>query len=204
MQDILCLWQLFPVRVECEGGQLLDFRDPGGAKCAGTWTAFATGGMALSVAFFEPLVAGNQKASLASLSLSSAIQTLRGLPCLASFSVVWHIRHTEGPPWLGSCSVSRRIRHIKGHLGGVLLCSSVRLVFDGLASLLFRCRCWRVGREAMVMAPPPRHDSAVLLCFHGCPVFLHRHFPPQSPPLHPLYPSPQSTAALDLDLLHNP
>ena len=36
------------------------------------------------------------------------------------------------------------------------------------------------------MAPPPTHDSAVSPCFHGCPAFLHRHFPPQSPPSHPL------------------
>ena len=38
------------------------------------------------------------------------------------------------------------------------------------------------GREAMVMAPPPTCDSAVSPCFHGCPIFLYRHFPPQSPP----------------------
>ena len=29
-------------------------------------------------------------------------------------------------------------------------------------------------------------DSAVLPCFHGCPAFLHRNFPPQSPPSPPL------------------
>ena len=43
-------------------------RDPGGAKCAGTWTASAAGVRALSEAFFDQLVAGDQKASLASLS----------------------------------------------------------------------------------------------------------------------------------------
>ena len=42
------------------------------------------------------------------------------------------------------------------------------------------------GREAMVMALPPMHNSALSPCFHGCPAFLHRHFPPQSPPSHPL------------------
>ena len=47
--------------------------------------------------------------------------------------------------------------------------------------------CW--VREAMVMAQPPMHDSAVSLCFHGCLAFLHRHFPPRSPPSHPLDPS---------------
>ena len=40
-------------------------------------------------------------------------------------------------------------------------------------------------RQAMVMAPPPMHDSAVSPCFHGCPAFLHRCFPPQSPSSHP-------------------
>ena len=32
----------------------------------------------------------------------------------------------------------------------------------------------------------PTRDSAVSPCFHGCLAFLHRHFPPQSPPSHPL------------------
>ena len=39
--------------------------------------------------------------------------------------------------------------------------------------------------EAMVTAPPPTRDSAVSSCFHGCPAFLHRRFPPQFPPSHP-------------------
>ena len=41
-------------------------------------------------------------------------------------------------------------------------------------------------REAMVMAPPTTCDSAVLPCFQGCPAFFHWHFPPWSPPSHPL------------------
>ena len=48
--------------------QLLACGDPGGAKSAGTRTASAAGVMALSESFFKPLVAGNQKASLTSLS----------------------------------------------------------------------------------------------------------------------------------------
>jgi len=39
-------------------------------------------------------------------------------------------------------------------------------------------------REAMVMALPAMCDSAVSPCFLGCPAFLHRHFPPQSPLLY--------------------
>ena len=42
--------------------------DPDSAKCAGTWTASTARVMALSESFLEPLVAGDQKASLASLS----------------------------------------------------------------------------------------------------------------------------------------
>ena len=44
------------------------FRDPNGTKCAGTQIAYATGIMTLSESFFELLVAGAQKAFLASLS----------------------------------------------------------------------------------------------------------------------------------------
>ena len=54
------------------------------------------------------------------------------------------------------------------------------------------------------MAPPTMCDSAVLSYFHGCPAFLHRHFPPQSPPSHPLHlslhsqqqPSPQNCSTI--------
>ena len=42
--------------------------DPGGTNCSGTWTATAAGVMALTESLFEPLEAGDQKASLASLS----------------------------------------------------------------------------------------------------------------------------------------
>ena len=38
----------------------------------------------------------------------------------------------------------------------------------------------------------PTCDSAVSPCFHGCPAFLHRHFPSQSPPSPPLDPSVHS------------
>ena len=43
-------------------------------------------------------------------------------------------------------------------------------------------------REAMVMAPPPTHDSAASPCFHDCLAFFHRHFLLQFHPSHPLNP----------------
>ena len=88
-------------------------------------------------------------------------------------------------------------------LGGVLLCSLVCHVFDGPASLLFSCQFWQVGREAMVMAPPPTDDSAVtpfpwLLGFPPLvfPTMISSLTSPQSV-------SPQPTAPLTLGLLHN-
>ena len=73
----------------------------------------------------------------------------------------------KGVPWMGSS------------------CSSGHQAFDGPACLLFSCQHWHVvGRESMVMAPPPTRDSAVSPCLLGCLAFLHQHSPPQSPPSH--------------------
>ena len=106
------------------GHSCLACRDPGSTKCAGTQAASATGVMALSESFIKPLVAGDQKASLASFSVAPPIQALRRLPCLGSFSVVQHVRHISAPsppppfaPQLGSYSVDPRVRHLKGHPG---------------------------------------------------------------------------------------
>ena len=106
---------------------------------------------------------------------------------MGSFSVFCCIRHIEAPPpagvllcrsvhqalkgapWVGSCSVVQCIRHL---MGQPLYCSAAD------------AGVW--GKRAMVMAPCPTHDSAATSCFHGCLAFLHRHFPPQSPPSHPL------------------
>ena len=89
-----------PVRVEREGGAA--------AWLAGTLVVPILQGPGLSLPqelwlyqyfFFEPLVAGDQKTSLASLSGALPIQALRGLPCLGFFSVVGCISHIEEPPW---------------------------------------------------------------------------------------------------------
>ena len=82
--------------------------DPGGAKCAGTWTASTGEVMALSESFFEPLLFGDQKVSLASL-----------------FLYLHPFRHLEGSLawgpflsyWLGSYTVDQHVRHLKGHPG---------------------------------------------------------------------------------------
>ena len=76
----------------------------------------------------------------------------------------------KGAPWVGSYSVVHCVRPL---MGQPVCCS---------AADAGMCR----ERESLVLGPPPTHDSAVSPCFHGCPAFLHRHFPPQSPPSHPL------------------
>ena len=155
--------------------------DAGGAKCAGTRTASAAGVMALSESFFEPLNSCPSEGLFGqSFSTALPIQALRRLPCLGSFSVVWCVMDIEGPPWLGSYSVDGCIGHLKEHprwgSAGVSWASPSIVQLPMLT-------CGE--REAMVMAPPPTRDSAVSPCFHGCLAFLHKHFPPQSPPSHP-------------------
>ena len=94
----------------------------------------------------------------------------------------------KGAPWLGSYSVDWPISHLKGHPGWVVWFSASGTWWASLSIVqLLMLVCGE--REAMVMAPPPTHDSAVSPCFLGCLAFLHRHFPPQSPPSHPLCPS---------------
>ena len=53
----------------------------------------------------------------------------------------------------------------------------------------------------------PYADSAVSPCFHGCLAFLHRHFPPQSPPSQPLnlfLCSPQQPSPWDCSTIPKP
>ena len=102
--------------------------NPGGTNYAGTWTASATGVTALSESFFWPLVAVDQKASLAGLSsqicpfrhlegslawgpslLFGMSGTLEGPPWLGSYSSSAHQSLKE--PWVGSYSVVQCIRH---------------------------------------------------------------------------------------------
>ena len=81
--------------------------------------------------------------------------------------------------WAGSYSADQGISHWKGHLGEVLLCiQCVRHLTASLSIVQLPMLACGEGK-AMEMAPPP--------CFQDCLAFLHRHFPPQPPPSHPLY-----------------
>ena len=70
VQGFFCLWQLRPseswVWRWCS---CLACGDPGSTNCAGIWTASAAGVTTLLQSLSKPLVAGDQKASLASLCL---------------------------------------------------------------------------------------------------------------------------------------
>ena len=74
----------------------------------------------------------------------------------------------KGAPWVGSYSVVHCVRSL---MGQPVCCSAADAGMCG-------------EREAMMLGPPPTHDSAVSPCFHGCLAFLHRHFPLQSCPSH--------------------
>ena len=126
--------------------------DPGGAKCAGTWTASTPGVMALSESFFRASCSWRSEGLFGqSFSTAPLVRALRGLPCLGSFALV------------------RQFRHLKGHPGWG---ASLELGASGVgwASLSIVqppvLVCGR--REAMVMVPPPTRDSTVSPCFQGC------------------------------------
>ena len=171
--------------------------------CAGTPTASASGVMTLSAFFWASCSWRSEDLFGQSFSVIEPVQALRGLPCMGSFSVVRCIRCFEGPPgwgllsgsahqalkwapWLESYSVVQCIRCLMGQL------SIVRLPM---------LACWErgFGDGSTCYA-----DSAVSSCFHGCPAFLHRHFPPPSPPSHHLSVSLKSAAALALRLFQYP
>ena len=92
----------------------------------------------------------------------------------------------------------------KGTLGEVLLCRLARQALKGASWMgsysVVRCIRCLMGQPLYCLAANagvlgergygdgsiPKRDSAVSPRFHGCLAFLHRHFPPQSPPSHPL------------------
>ena len=85
---------------------------------------------------------------------------------------------------------STRQEHSEAPCLGSYSGSSVHQALDGPAPYIVHLLILACGkREAMVMIPLPMCAPAVSLCFHGFLAFLHRHFPPQSPPSHPLHPS---------------
>ena len=113
-----CLWELCPSESWVwRWHSCLACRNPGGAKCAETQTAFATGVMTLSQAFFASCSWRSEGLFGQYLSIALPIQALRGFPCLGSFSIVWCVRHIEGASRLRSYSVGQCIRHLKEHLG---------------------------------------------------------------------------------------
>ena len=106
------------LELNVKAAQLLGLRRPWSTKCAGTWTASATGVMALSESLFQASCSWRSDGLFGqSFSIAPPIQALRGFPCLGSFSVVWRIRHIEGSPCLGSYFVDRHIRHLERYPG---------------------------------------------------------------------------------------
>ena len=90
-------------------------------------------------------------------------------------------------PWILLCCSTCQA-HKGVPLAGALLCISVHQALMGQPLYCSAANAGVWGERSYVMAAPPTEDSAVSPCFHGHLAFLHRHFPPQSPPSHPLDP----------------
>jgi len=123
-----------------------------------------------------------------SFSVAPPVQALKGLNCLGSFSVIWRVRHIGGAPLLRSYSAVQCVRR---WMGQPLYCSAADSGMwgetgDGDGSTLY---VWLSG----IVLPP------------WLPTFPPQAFPPQvSALISAPSVSPQSTAALTVELLHNP
>ena len=166
--------------------------------------------MALSEYFWASCSWRSEGLFVQSFSIALSIQTLRGLPCLGFFSVVWSGWHIvdpppppagvllcrrahqtlKGAPWVGSYSLVQHISHLKEHpdWGPIVEFHTSGTWWTSLSVVQLPMLA-HGEREAMVMALPAMCDSAISLFFYVCLTFLHKHFPPQSPPSHPLCPS---------------
>ena len=173
-------------------------------------TASATGGTALSESVLKPLITGDQKASLASLSPQLCPFSLLELSLAWGPSLLFGVqKHREPslppPPWLGSYSVDHHISHLKEHPGWVLLYSSIHQAFDGSAPLLFSCQWWHIGGESYGDGSTQYTWLSSIALLPWLPSFPPQAFPTTISSLTPPQSvSLQSTSALTLGLLHNP
>ena len=101
-----------------------------------------------------------------------APQAHRGAPLTGVLLCRSACQALKGAPWVGSYSSFQCARHL---MGQPLYCSAAD------------AGMWGEGGSGD--GSTPTRDSAESPCFHSCPAFLHRHFPPQSPPPHFLHPS---------------
>ena len=137
---LFCPWQLCPSESWAwRWCSCLACGDPGSAKCAGTRTASATGVMTLS-AFFQASYSWWSEGLFGqSFLVAPPVQALGGLPCLGVVLCSSAHQSLKGAPWVGLLSVVR--------------CPP----FDGPASLLFSCQCWRVRGERLWWWPHSLH-----------------------------------------------
>ena len=73
-------------------------RDPGGMKCAGTWTASAAGVMALSESFSSLWKLAIRRPFWLVFLIAPPIQAFKEASWLGCFSVVPHVRCLKGQP----------------------------------------------------------------------------------------------------------
>ena len=99
----------------------------------------------------------------------STHQAGRGAPLAGILLCISACQPLKEAPWVGSYSVVPYLRHLMGQ----------PLYYSAADAGVWGERGYGNSSTSM-------HDSAVLPCFQGCLAFLHRHFPPQSPPSCPL------------------
>ena len=145
-----------------------------------------------------------------SFSIVPPLQALRGLPCLGSLLCCLECQAhkrpralTSQPPCcLGSYSADRHIRHLKGHLGGVLLCSSVLRSLMGQPLYCSAANPGVRGKRGYGDGSTPYVWVSSITLLPWLPNFPPQAFVSTVSSLQSI--SQQATAALTLGFLHNP
>ena len=121
----------------------------------------------------------------------------KGFPWLGSFFIAWHSRCSKNPPGWGLSLLSSTASAQMFTLSEIFLYCSVHQALKEPPSLgafsLGQLPALTCGESvAIVMAPPPVHDSVVSSHLHGYLDFLQGHFLLQSPPSCPRRASSQN------------
>ena len=173
-QDFFCLWQhRLRESWKWRWRSFLACGDPGGLKCAGTRIASTAGVTALAESFWASCSWRSEGLFGQCFSAALPVPALIGgsLPgVLLCCLVYWAHKSPLAPSW-----------------GFTLYFSASAIWWASLSIVqlpLLVCR----GREAWWWLHPCAWFSSIAL-LPWPPASLHRHFPPQSPPSHPLDPS---------------
>ena len=195
MQGFFCPRQRCPAGAEPEGGAAAGVAGPWRRQERGDGDCLH-GRSQAAPSLLSGLLSRAQRPAWRVFLVAPPTQARRGRPRLGSFCCSAR-QACRGAPPAGVLLCGWGIRPFQGHPSGphsVVQCSGVWRASLSLVQLLVLA----VGERGYGDGSTPQTDSAVSPCSRGCLALLHRRFPPQSPPSHPL------DSSLHRQQLHSP